>query len=754
MKNYIKLIAISYVVALITSCDDWGTRQIYEGYGLGAVTKEFTISSEESTLHIDVISNKEYTISCDADWLVVPSVAPEGREGFTVRAYANDGFPRKCQVKLSIDEASLNDYILIKQEGTVDPILAVESPFITLKGSESGAAEVPVSFNIPESEIEIQEVYVMGVESWMGNLKIQDDKLVFDYSSNDASSRRAAEIALAYVDGWGESYQTKVYVTQLNSTDSEGEDVDFVSLRSYALVSGYTVDQDYILEGRVVSNTANGNAGDNTQIDESTIDYSVSRKTVYLQSLDGKYGLSFETASEEDNRFAQGDRVRINLYGTVLYKSIVTDPVMDPEFYYLKNLKYVNVIEHENGTRSDFPVKEKTMASLTDDDIFTYVTLTDCEIPVRKGSLTPVNEAFTNATDTDMCAKFPILLRDIDGNSMYIYTNTTCGYRKDGSILPYGSGKMSGVIVHEHYTRFEFQDTESTSESTYGNIGRYQIRHTSKEDFAMAPTMQDASFSNILCEWRYVIGQYMEKHDATDGDINAYISSSFKYANTYTDGRAGKLAYTLYKDYSYIGALGQTGNISGLGVILPGGIDWMGAGYIGKNSQSAEKVNAEGNGEVPAGAGSAWCTNITRFNNAEQSMNIVFSTKEINTTGMSIQVAMMNDYYDTSLIPGPRYWHLEYSLDNSNWTRTDTFSVPDYQQLNIPQVWQTVGFKQMDFPLPAAELSDKENVYIRLIPDSQLQAGSKSKYLDPTSQVTKNGSYRTCWNYIGIRYNK
>ena len=135
-------------------------------------------------------------------------------------------------------------------------------------------------------------------------------------------------------------------------------------------------------------------------------------------------------------------------------------------------------------------------------------------------------------------------------------------------------------------------------------------------------------------------------------------------------------------------------------------------------------------------------------------MNIVFSTKGINTTGMSIQVAMMNDYYDTSLIPGPRYWHLEYSLDNSNWTRTDTFSVPDYQQLNIPQVWQTVGFKQMDFPLPAAELSDKENVYIRLIPDSQLQAGSKSKYLDPTSQVTKNGSYRTCWNYIGIRYNK
>lgn len=116
----------------------------------------------------------------------------------------------------------------------------------------------------------------------------------------------------------------------------------------------------------------------------------------------------------------------------------------------------------------------------------------------------------------------------------------------------------------------------------------------------------------------------------------------------------------------------------------------------------------------------------------------------------------MNDYQQASAkIPGPRYWHLEYSLSGeAPWTRLETFSVPDYLQTNIPQIWQTAGFKQMNFQLPAAELCDKETVHLRLIPDEGLAAGSRAMYLDPSSTTNANGSYRTCWNYIGIRYNK
>ena len=136
-------------------------------------------------------------------------------------------------------------------------------------------------------------------------------------------------------------------------------------------------------------------------------------------------------------------------------------------------------------------------------------------------------------------------------------------------------------------------------------------------------------------------------------------------------------------------------------------------------------------------------------------MKIIFSTQNISTNKLSLQVAMMNDYFQTtSKVPGPRFWHLDYSLtDKNDWTRLETFTVPDYLQSNIPQIWQTAGFKQMDFPLPV-ELCGKETVYLRLIPDESFAAGSRSLYIDPSSTTDANGSYRICWNYIGIRYNK
>ena len=40
------------------------------------------------------------------------------------------------------------------------------------------------------------------------------------------------------------------------------------------------------------------------------------------------------------------------------------------------------------------------------DSIYTYVTLKDCELPVRKGSLTPINEGYANAGGAHRCAKY------------------------------------------------------------------------------------------------------------------------------------------------------------------------------------------------------------------------------------------------------------------------------------------------------------------------------------------------------------
>ena len=764
MNTYTKIFSALCILTAIVSCSDWGTREVFEGSALGVVpdsttnSKVFDLPATECQLHIDVISNQEYAIINEAEWMTTPGTSRD-KEGFDISCSANDGVARLAKLILGIEEASHYDTLTIRQKGMIQPSIAFEQNTYIFNGSTAGKADIAVTMNIPAEEIKTEVEYQSSSTDWIENVAVKDGKLTFDYLANPDLKKRSANLVLSFTDGWGEVTTTKISIIQLSSEDSEGLVKTMAELKEMATEEGLVIENDIIIEGIVVSDKNNGNAGDNPQLDESNIDYSICERTIYLESLDATHGLRLETVSAEANTFNQGDTLKLNLSEAILYRSRVTDPQKDPVFYYIENINSGMVMEHKAGSRANIPVKEKTIESLTDDDIFTYVTLKNCEIPVRKGALTPLNEEFTNISESGKCAKFPILIRDIDGNSMYVYTNTTCPYRRDGSVLPYGSGSMSGVIVHEHYTRFEFLDTDSIDEDTYGNIGRYQIRHTAKEDFGMAATMEEESFSSILCEWRYVLGQYQDKYDATGGDLNAYFASSFIYDaknETYIkDGRAGKLAYTLYNDFSYLGPMDGTGNVNGVGVCLEDGTWWMSPQFSGANSQYAAEINSKGTGVVPAGSGSAWCTNITRFNKVPQSMNLVFSTKDIRTDKLSLQVAMMNDYYQTSSkVPGPRIWHLEYSLTNNNdWTRLETFTVPDYLQSNIPQIWQTAGFKQMDFPLPV-ELCGKETVYLRLIPDESFAAGSRSMYIDPSSTTTANGSYRICWNYIGIRYNK
>lgn len=72
--------------------------------------------------------------------------------------------------------------------------------------------------------------------------------------------------------------------------------------------------------------------------------------------------------------------------------------VETPDRYELRNVTKAMVISRIAGSASDVPVKEKWMSQLTDDDIYTYVTLKDVEFPVRKGAITPINEGYAIGT--------------------------------------------------------------------------------------------------------------------------------------------------------------------------------------------------------------------------------------------------------------------------------------------------------------------------------------------------------------------
>ena len=623
--------------------------------------------------------------------------------------------------------------------------------------------EIALDTNIDQADIALSW-YCEGEVEWMSGVAVDGSTLVFDYAANPDEHTRHARISLGFVDAFGESVGIVFSISQLTASDSAGNVLSFSELTALATEEGTLIEEDLQIEGIVVSDKDGGNCGDNTQISVTSIDYSVCRRTIYFEAPDGSAGIRIEAVSEDDNSFAQGDRLVISLRGTTIRRSPVLDADTDPVSYELTGFKGSLALECEHLGRAGIPLKERYIGSLKDEDIFTYVTLKDCELPVRKGPLTPVSERYTSVGGSDKVSKFGILLHDICGGSLYLYTNTTCTYRRDGSVLPQGSGNMSGVVVHELYPRYSWQDNTSSDSETWGNIGRYQLRHTCKDDFGMAQTMEEGSFSGIICEWRYVTDRYLERYYATDGDRTAYFDYSFVYPDTYTDGRAGKLPINKYADYSYLGPVGagNAGNLNGLGVLLDDGSDWMSTGWNGYNSQYAAGINPGGLGDVPADAGSAWSTNLTARGGAPMYTTFVFSTAGITSGQMSMQISSMNYFYYTTqsmggvayYFEGPRYWWVEYSTDGSTWTPVARYTLPEFCETSpMTQLWQTAGYKPVNIPLPAGKLLGKEKVYVRIIPDAALQTGTKTAYLDDSITYPASGSFPTAWNYVGFRYN-
>lgn len=760
MRRY--LVTAACCTALCCSCS-YESPEVYERSALGVTEDYVEIPVEGGDGTFNVLSNGSYSISPadgEYDWLSFPPGA-SGDEGFSVTAAANQGVPRTAALALSL--GSSRDTVYVYQDGAVESRLSLNDYGFVL-GSDAGAFQTEIETNIPASDISVKAGSGL---SWISGLEVADavsgTALRFSYEANNTPSIRKGVISISYRHGRDGEVSELCYLTQSGS-ETQMRDASFAEVRSLAVESGQHVSDDIVIEGIVVSNRASGNMGDNEQTSTFTIDYSISERTVYLESADGAMGFMLLTETEDDNNFSQFDHVKIDLNGAVIAKSVVSE-TRDPVYYTISGVRSDMVVSRVEG--SSAPVKRKRIGNLDDDDIFTYVTLADVELPVRKGPLTPVEEYFTNAGGNNRLTKYGTLLRCVDGESIYVYTNTTCVYRRDGSRLPYGSGDMSGVIVHERLPRYRYEDAADSDE--YGYIGRYQIRHTSKSDFGMADSMEESSFSALLAEWRYVTEKNLVTYPATGGsDTDAWFTQTYEYPES--SSLHGRSCVNLTADYSYLGPVGTNasyffgrniGNVNGLGVILEDGTDWMGPSYKGVNSSAASSINSSGNagkGIVPAEAGSAWYAwyNRDRSDGSMKSWLIKFSTKGITSDVFSLQVSMVNKSNSGNY--GPRYWNLEYSFtditgngNETEWTLIDTFTVPDFAASSpFTQFWMLPGFMPMNFRLPS-DIGDKDAVYLRLRPEDG-KIGTTSAYL--TDRATNSTMPWSAMNYIAVRYNK
>ena len=792
--------SVVFLTALSCSLDETADVKLVE-LGTPLEDNVCIVEAEGGEYELEIYSNGSYHIEMldQSSWLTLSAMKGNGDGTLTLTSTGNDEFKRMTSFALCSDVDERRDTVYVKQKGKIEANLSMGNTSMVVPGA-GGESKASLSTNIPFEYFKVNVDYNDPENvGWLDPEKVsmagdgQDRTLsIWTDPNPDDVSVRTASLNLSFVDGWGDKVALELIVMQKNSNEGLGVLKSFAEIRS-TYPNGGEVTEDYILEGIVVSNAEGGNAGENEQISASAIDYTVSQRTVYVQSLDGKYGFSLLTETEEDNIFKQFNKVRVLLKGTEIY--LFDNPA---KYYQIKGVKKSMVASNVKAAESEIVVKQKHFNELTDDDIFTYVTLKDVEFPVRKGSICPINEGYSIAGKSDRIAKFPLLVRDINGDSFYMYTNTVCTYRNDGTRVPQGSGNISGVIVHERFSRFEWKNgmdlLDMETDPELGNIGRYQIRHQTKSDIydQMQMDFKD-SFSELLVEYRYWnpdIENGVQR--PTYGD-NGWFTHT--YQKKYTGTEAKEYTEEVYKQhmsaevcFSYLGPIGlagtmfgaNTGNVNGLGIVLdsdkdrynPEMSEWVGE-FNGTRQWLAPETSMA-DAEIPmrvanagSGAGKGWCSSdcYCAFRslkwwdfdqNRGYAWMLNFSTKGVSSK-LSMQISVLNS---SQRFHSPRYWKAEWSevdsMDPSKdaqWHPIGEYTVPDISQWTGTLFSSVVGYKAINMDLPA-ELLGKDNVYIRLMPVNDLCSGG-GDYTDTFITDDEDGDkHASSIDYIAIRYNK
>ena len=261
---------------------------------------------------VEVLSNGAYHVEfTENDWLTLSALQGNGDGKIKLTASPNKEFKRMTSFVLCSDVDTRRDTVYVKQKGEIDALLSMENTSMVLPGA-GGNSTTSISTNIPFSYLKLSVSYnEIDNTGWLDLSKVSisgegaAQKIsIYSEPNTDPVSIRSASLYLSFVDGWGDEVALEILIMQKNANEGLGVLKSFAEIRAL-YPNGGEVEEDYILEGIVVSNTEGGNSGENEQISASAIDYSGSQKTVYIQSLDGKYGFALWTNTSEDNIFKQ-----------------------------------------------------------------------------------------------------------------------------------------------------------------------------------------------------------------------------------------------------------------------------------------------------------------------------------------------------------------------------------------------------------------------------------------------------------------
>ena len=763
MRRYIRFVLISLAAAVFASCGldegdhvpspelgayiegDVDNSNVLSVEYTGGVSKFGVYASQP--YEAQIISGTEWVrIGVSDKDIAARTLALNGDGTIYASVDRNDGLKRMALITLTAENRI--DTVFVKQKGHKSGEIELSSRAMNV-GSQGGQFSVLLKSSI---EFELLKKLVYGKDifdqvDWVSNITCVNNMLKFDVEPNLSTEQaRKATIRFSYTDGWGDTVMAEISITQEMQTNQEQKITTFAELRQG---QEREIDENLFIEGYIVSDVASGNAAPNIPITNQRIDYTGTQRTAYIESLDGQYGLMLEFKTVEDNILSRYDKVRINLNGCYFCKEGSEVPSdNDPLRFYVNDVAASNIISIESGSSASIPSKVKYFSELTDEDIYTYVTLKDCEFPVKKGPLTPLNEGYTGggvATifTANRISSYPLLVRDSYGNSFYTITNTTCVYRRNAQQLPYGSGTISGVIVHEACDRFEW-DTVKEAELAaagysvdqiynLGHIGRYQIRHQSLDDIAFSREKSEA-LTTMICEFAYFNNNREDCLKNADDNGVLYYPSVDSHTAKFMNVNSSTAKYPTAQSAWYFLGDSNCNDPAGSGVV-----DANGTKVDGYQLFIEDNANSGDRGLIEAKYGCAWGSD--QWKDTKNCWKAELSTTGLSGTAPSVQFAVLN-----KTIGAPRYWKVQWSADDSSWQDAGTYTVPDVTSWDNTCYWQLCGFKHVNCELPATVLGQSK-LYIRLIPESAA-AGQTSTYDKGTSA---NGKWN-CIAYFAVRY--
>lgn len=509
----------------------------------------------------------------------------------------------------------------------------------------------------------------------------------------------------------------------------------------------HTLSDELVVVGSGTEN-ANMRRLENTAV--KTQNTNVNKKTVYVQTLDGKYGFRLSFDKNDDNNLKRGDKIKFHLKGTF------TDKSEKPNRYYITRVTRNNYTIVSRG--NEVVSNSRTIATITDDDLFTDVTLQNISFVHKGGAYIYGQSTMSGAYGSKHSFRghFATMMRDANDDVIFATINGNIQWARDlttGIQAPQGVGTLQGVLVCE-------------SDKAYGTIGKYQIRPFEAASFNMAT--EKAYAAKLVAGWildkqTVSVGQYSWNDATGAGGYNtgsATVTETVlnKMHPTYgiTDGSA--LLYTTNRTLmvTHTVILGGKNNSLPNCSYFPTIIDGD-KGYINNSGnddvKSSSKASALGFYHDVASyyewdESGNWTGNtnglILEFPTTDITgdMSVSFSLTPSLFARTDNKNAVTKYMYKGTLYGYPLYWKVEYSLDNgSTWTQcvnavdgSKQFKMlPMVNWLNPQDVTNPLtgvalagvytnsefcpGFTQHQFTVPAAA-AGKDKVMVKISPAS------------------------------------